>query len=233
MKFATVVTKPGGYLESLEASCKRNKLKLDKIGWGLEWRGWRWRTEKLLDYLRQCDPMEVVCLFDGYDVIVLGTEDEIMSKFLDFKCDILLSTETKSHYLYRFFSWYQNGGKCKKRYLNGGCYMGYAKSLLQLLYYSMKYYDRGYNDDQEILTMICKSNYKELEDVVIKYDHSTIYYNHVCETNYLMGIIMNYLGGDDRFCKQFEIKKGRINLYRKSMRGDHAIHMLFFCIGNQ
>jgi len=210
MKFVTVATKSSGYLETLEASCKRNKIKLDKLGWNMEWRGWRWRTEQLLEYLNKYDEDEIVCMFDGYDVIILGGEEEIRRKFLDMNCDILLSTEVKSHYLYRFISWYQNSGKCKKRYLNGGCYMGYAKALRRLLNESIKYYNWGYTDDQEILTIICKSNYEGISGLVIKYDYASIYYNHVCRTQYLMGIIMNYIFNNDKLCEKFEIKNGRI-----------------------
>ena len=215
MKFATVVTNPGGYLETLEESCKRNNIKLDKIGWGMEWRGWRWRTEKLLEYLKECDPDEVVCFFDGYDVIVLGGEDEIMSKFRSMNCDILLSTEQKSHYVYRFASWYQNGGKCDKKYLNGGCYMGNAKSLIKLLDRSIWYYNQGYNDDQEILTKICKSGFSEIDNVVVKYDYSKIYYNHLCDTEHLIGIITAYIFGNDVFCKDLVIDNGRIIVDKK------------------
>lgn len=217
MKFATVVTGPGGYLESLEASCDRNHVRLDKLGWGDEWRGWRWRSETILTYLQQdCDPDDVVCIFDGYDVVVLADEEEILSKFRSKQCDILLSTERKSHPIYRFASWYQNSGKCDQRYLNGGCYMGYARALTRLIQASLVYYDRGYNDDQEILTLLCKSRFAGLQDLVVKYDHADIYFNRICDTDSLWEIVQYYLLSKQDACGDaLTISDGRLVVDKK------------------
>ena len=47
----------------------------------------------MINEIKYIPDTDIICFVDGYDVLANSIKDEILQKFLDFKHDIVLSTE--------------------------------------------------------------------------------------------------------------------------------------------
>lgn len=144
LKIATVATHNDGYLPALKSICNKKKCHLDIIGFGQKWKGWAWRTEQIIEYLKKCHILDIVMLIDGFDVLVLASPDEIIQKFRKMNCNVLFSCSHMSRgqpdnnsftYSNISFPSVKKYFQSNKNYiLNAGTIMGYSKHLLQLYF---------------------------------------------------------------------------------------------------
>lgn len=159
MKLVTVATHSEGYFPWLLKSCERHGARLDVLGWGEKWQGYAWRLTLMLKYLQKQHPQEVVCFIDGFDVILLKPLEELEARFLklkkqhDFKIAV-----SKEFPLLKVLQWGSQlvFGKCKSVLINAGCYIGFAKDLLNVIH-SIYEIDPHFNaDDQQMLVTYCR-----------------------------------------------------------------------------
>ncbi len=123
----------------LQESCNRNNLTLDVIGNGAEWIQNVYKIKFLYDYLEsdQISDRDVVMVVDAFDVIVAGSEVQILDSFKKNGLDIIFSAEANFYLNGRFsaFYWRYYPRKCDTIYhfLNSGSMMGYAGKIRELL----------------------------------------------------------------------------------------------------
>ena len=150
MKILTVGTHNKGYYDILQESCKRNDLELINLGWGKEWKGFTMRYDLMDEYLDKQDDNEIIMFIDAYDVFLLEGEKEILKKFHSYKKNIVFGLQNGLFPTFTFT-------KCDGNVLCGGSYMGYSKSIKELLktLKNKELYKKYNNDDQELLNNMC------------------------------------------------------------------------------
>ena len=159
MKLVTVATNNNRYYPYLKLSAERYGHELITLGWGQKWQGFTWRFKLIREYLKTCQDNDIICIIDGYDVLILEGPTEIENKFKKIcgkdKSKVLISKETftqnnisseihrSSHYI--AFT------KCKDYYICAGTYIGYAKTLTNMYIEICNKYDCADNADDQIL----------------------------------------------------------------------------------
>ena len=158
MRFVTVATDNQGYFPYLLESCRRHGIVLDVLGWGQKWRGYNWRIELGLDYLKSVQETEIVCFLDAYDVILCASAHDIAKRFLQM-CDtydakIITGFENPMNPVTKGLAKYVFG-TCKDKMLNAGTYIGNAAHLTKL-FNTMRYLTKNPQDnDQTVMTRAC------------------------------------------------------------------------------
>src|SRR5271170_3341115 len=91
MKILTIATKNEGYLDLLIHTAEKFGYKIKVHGWGMPWRGLAWKLELYISELEKMDGDEPIVCVDGYDVIVVGSSEEMKTKFLRMNTAIIFS----------------------------------------------------------------------------------------------------------------------------------------------
>ena len=161
MRFVTVATEDQGYFRYLLKSCKRHDIRLDVLGWGQKWRGFNWRTQLLLEYLKRLPRNEIVCVIDAYDVIILEDALKIEVRFRDlctkYHSNIIVGSENPLN-SFVLFSARLVFGACKGQLPNAGTYIGEARHLLEMLGKFRQVSVKDDADDQKIMTDVCEKH---------------------------------------------------------------------------
>jgi hypothetical protein len=125
MKLITYATHNTGYLDSLKISAKNNHFDLKVLGYGKEWIGFTQKINDSKDYLKTLDKNELVCFVDGFDSIVLGTSNELVQKYKDFKTDLVLFSASRDNFIMNIIFGKINDNDVDKEYnrLNSGLYI--------------------------------------------------------------------------------------------------------------
>ena len=155
----TVATDNDYYLPYLIESCKKHNKEIIILGYGEEWKGFTWRFELLLTFLKNTNPNDIICFVDGYDVICTRNLNELQDEFIRLKekhkCKMICGTDShNSNYSFFHIISYINYGLCKNNLLNAGNYIGYSKdvySILNTIYKSKP----TTTDDQLLMTRYC------------------------------------------------------------------------------
>jgi hypothetical protein len=159
----SVATESKYYFPYLLESCKRNGKNLEVLGNGEKWKGFSWRYELMINYLKNIPSDHIVCFVDGYDVICCKNLNNIVNDFLEIKkrtgCKIIVGSDIpiKTRFLsYIYF------GTCKNKLINSGTYLGYASDILEILTNIYNLNPDSSNDDQILMTKYCQKNDKEI-----------------------------------------------------------------------
>ena len=91
MKILTIATKNEGYLDLLIQTAEKSGYELILLGWGMPWKGLAWKLELYIAELEKIDGDEPIVCVDGYDVIVVGSPEEMKSKFLRMNSPVIFS----------------------------------------------------------------------------------------------------------------------------------------------
>jgi hypothetical protein len=75
---------------------------------------------------------DIVCFIDAYDVLVNGTVEEVMHKFMQFNSDIVIGAEMNSYPEGYDNAYPYTGSKTNYKYVNSGGYIGYKHALAKL-----------------------------------------------------------------------------------------------------
>lgn len=117
--------------EFLKASADFSNLSIQYITQSV-WNGFFDKIQNTLYAIKNLPDNDIVCFIDGFDVLALGSEDEIRMKFLKYNCDILFGAELNcwpGEYKSRFPNLdIKNGYK----YLNSGGFIGYKHAVMEL-----------------------------------------------------------------------------------------------------
>lgn len=130
----TVATHGSRELRRLSQSFRRGGIPLLILGYGCKWQGFGnkilWLQEQLVQ--QNISDSHVVLFVDAYDVINLGSADEIIAKFTKFNCEILISGEKGCHPDPQLAEEFE-GNAPPFRYPNSGGYIGYSSAVLKML----------------------------------------------------------------------------------------------------
>ena len=97
------------------------------------WNGFYDKTKHILNIIKDLQDDTVICVIDGYDMLAMAPEEEILDKFFSKKCDILFGAELNcwpGEFLERYDRSEQS---TNYRFINGGGYIGYKKAVYSLL----------------------------------------------------------------------------------------------------
>lgn len=97
-----------------------------------DWNGYFDKIKNMINAIKGLPDNDLVCFVDGFDVIAVGGEDEIKTKFLQYDCDVLFGAELNcwpGEYLGRFPNM---GIKNGYKYLNSGGFIGYKHAVLEM-----------------------------------------------------------------------------------------------------
>lgn len=134
VKIICVATHRSGYIDALETGCNRANLELQLLGFGQKWTGFFMKFRLILDFLKSCDPDDIVFCVDAFDVLCLiASEEELRARFEAFNSDIVLGLDCKwkgfVNYAYkRIF-----GPARNSVWLNSGGYAGRVSALIHML----------------------------------------------------------------------------------------------------
>lgn len=154
------------------------------LGFGEKWKGGQiqkqpgggWKINLLKNELNNLKENEnpIVLFTDGYDVIFLNDLNNILSKFLEMKANILFSAEPYCWPNVELASKYPDVDK-GNRYLNSGMYIGYAADLHNLL----KTQDIADTDDDQLFFTNAYLNEDLRTKFNMKLDHNSEMFQNI------------------------------------------------------
>jgi len=159
LHIVTVATDPEFYFKYLVESCSRNGKEIKVLGYGEKWKGFAWKFNLMIEYLKSVNSDDIVCFVDGYDVICNRNLDELKLQFIEYKnkysFKIIVAID-----IYKFKPQELIAGvyfdNCNNNLLNSGTYIGYAKDLYDVLSESYNLDSSDKTNDQLLLTKYCK-----------------------------------------------------------------------------
>ncbi len=149
MELVSVCTTLNEWSQEWEDTARQQGYNYRLLGSGMQWKGFGTLIQIMIDYLSSVPPHLLVAKVDCYDVVLAGSPQELVDKFLSIGRPVVFGGERRC----------AKGMNCepaaplkcqldktlKNRYVNGGFVMGRAKDLLKV-YKFMR--DNNYNDDQ-------------------------------------------------------------------------------------
>lgn len=156
----------------LYSSADKHKVNIINLGEKVKWLGGDMAAGKgggqklnlVYNYLVNLPNECIVMFVDGYDVIINDNIDTIVSRFKSFDCDILFAAEKICWPEPNLASQFPES-ETAYRYLNSGCYIGYAGELKKII----RRVDNKI-DDQEYLQNQFIEQIKYKKEVNIKLD---------------------------------------------------------------
>jgi hypothetical protein len=123
-------------MQTLLHSTKTNRIDMQLIMHD-SWSGYQDKIFGMKTAIQSIPKNDIICFVDAYDVIALAEPDEIIKKFKEYNCDLLLSTELNSYpegKLERYQKLFDEIGypKTNFKYVNAGGYIGYQHALMDL-----------------------------------------------------------------------------------------------------
>lgn len=148
-----VATENKGYLEFLEASCRRYDLELIKLKWGEQWKGYMDKIQSVIDYLKTLPNDDDVLFLDAYDTLLVRDPKEIGNNFP--KDKIIVAVENVSGLSYSASA--SRFGTIDSELVNSGTYYG-SVELLRKAFDIMEKMLPEYSDDQLLFTDLIRQN---------------------------------------------------------------------------
>jgi hypothetical protein len=105
----------------------------------VDWKGFYDKIESVYKYIQNLPDDDIICYVDSYDMLSYANEDEILQKFKDYDCDLLLSSELccyPSQYK-RAYDYYYSiyPVETNFKYVNAGAYIGYKHAIMDLFHW--------------------------------------------------------------------------------------------------
>lgn len=103
-----------------------------------KWNGYIDKILKLREMIRNIPNNDVICFVDAYDVLSFADENEILQKFLDYNCNLVISAELNCYPVGRdklYDAMYKKTGMdvpTKFKFVNSGGYIGYKHAIMDL-----------------------------------------------------------------------------------------------------
>lgn len=199
---ATCATHECGYLKSLSESCSKQDYEFHIFGFGMEWKGFMWGVQMVLDGLNSLGLQEddLVLVVDGFDCLMCMNSSSLHEIYLQFciqegKDIVVIGKEhpkEESSFLHKLTvrkisqRLYDGGFGTDSDTLNTGSVLGSWKvmsSFIDSLIQFSKW--KEIDDDQ-----VCVNRYflQEKPDVPLKVDEDSIFFCY-CERNMIFLII--------------------------------------------
>uniref|UniRef100_A0A6C0J8K0 PLOD1-3-like GT domain-containing protein n=1 Tax=viral metagenome TaxID=1070528 RepID=A0A6C0J8K0_9ZZZZ len=176
--FVTFATHKERLFNNLIKSCKKNKVKLNIIGFKKKWKGWKNRAKYILKYLDKFRDNQIICCLDAFDSLVLSNDKELYNKFIKYykNYNIVFSNDNSNNILIKSFK-NKKFSMCKNNFLSAGLFMGYNNSIKNIL---IDFINSRYEDDQKYFTKLCNNDDK----IVIDLDNRLFYNIQFFESEY-------------------------------------------------
>lgn len=140
------------------------------LGFGTEWKGFHDKVSAVVDFCKTVDADSIVCFVDGFDSVVLASDEEIESEYKKFGKDLVFSRNmSKPNHVISKYMHDKMFSKCHGKGLNSGLYIGKAQSIVKF-WSSM---EKG-DDDQRFASVECSHTG---EDVIVD-DAQDLFYNY-------------------------------------------------------
>lgn len=154
--FITYATHSERLYNILLKSAERNNIKLNVIGMGDKWIGWKNRALQILNHLKTLDKNMIICHIDGFDSIILANEEEIYNKFItNFnKYKVVFSSDDNDNIFIKYYK-LKKFTLCKKHFISAGLYIGYNYYIQDLLQH---FIESDETDDQRFFSLLCENN---------------------------------------------------------------------------
>ena len=139
-----------------------NYVKKNKINTNIE------KIQLMIDAIKNIPDKDIICFVDGYDVLINSDEDELLKKFKDFNCSLVLSTELNCYpYKYKKEMDKLQNYTTNYKYINSGGYIGYKNAIYKLLTWTTNY-RKYYGHDQAYFIDYYLQNQKD--DILLDYN---------------------------------------------------------------
>ncbi len=171
--FITYATHSERLFDLLLESATRNNIKLNVIGMGDKWIGWKKRAEYILNHLENLDDNMIVCHIDGFDSIILSNAEEIYNKFINYYNNkkVVFSSDDSANFLVKYFK-LKKFNLCRNHFISAGLYIGYNYYIQHLL---KMFINSDHTDDQRFFTLLCDD--PNMSDIGIDSDN-ILFYNY-------------------------------------------------------
>jgi procollagen-lysine,2-oxoglutarate 5-dioxygenase len=159
LHYITIATKPHEILNRIKARIENQNEKITVLGEHEERPiGWNAvgnfgvKLKEVRDFLmrNELKDDDIVLFTDAYDVIYLGTQEEIVRRYLEFSCPIVFGSETTCNPVPDFAKYYDKEENCEFPYLNSGLFIGRVWALRKFMI-DYQYNDK--DDDQAFWTL--------------------------------------------------------------------------------
>ena len=119
-------------LEYLKDSSKISNLNIHYI-MKTEWNGYFDKIKYTKEIIQTFDDNDIICFIDAYDVLSLCSESEILNKFKEYNCDLLIGSELNC-FPESYKNLYPNiNSSTNYKYINSGGYIGYKHAIWNLM----------------------------------------------------------------------------------------------------
>lgn len=120
-----------GLFEYLKSTADFSELNINYVTQN-KWDGFFDKIKTMHDLVKNLPDWDIVCFVDGFDVLSLSDNNEILEKFLKFDCELLLSAESNS-FPERYRPEYpKTTNNTCFNFVNAGGFIGYKKILVDL-----------------------------------------------------------------------------------------------------
>lgn len=128
------------------------------------WKGMFDKISYMYEAIMDIPDNDIICFIDGFDMIALANESEIIEKFLNINCDLIFGAEASCYPGFAKPGYPNLNNRTVYKYLNAGCYIGYRSAVWKFL--NWKTLDEIeeyclYGSDQFYLHEYFKYNYKK------------------------------------------------------------------------
>lgn len=98
------------------------------------WKSYVDKITQIQEAIRTLGEDEIVCFTDAYDILAFGTEDEIMTKFDAFNCELVISAELNCYPIENegAYGYGDTNFQTNYKYVNSGGYIGYKRAITKL-----------------------------------------------------------------------------------------------------
>jgi len=141
----------GTNIEKLTNLKKSSELNKTQINYIIEpqfnYIGYESKIFKMREAIKNLLPNDIICFVDAYDVLALAPNTEILEKFKEYNCDLLIGSEVNS-YPYGYDNKYpETNHETNYKHINSGGYIGYKFAIMNLF---------NWKSDEDIIK-ICKN----------------------------------------------------------------------------
>ena len=196
----TVATHSERYLPVLDKQVKDSNLELQKLGMGKDYKGHFMKDLEVMEYVKKINKDDLIVFVDGFDSLMLSSQEEILKKFESFNCDLLLSVENVGMLSFIHDTVFE---KVRGKYINTGLYMGKAGFILSFLeeIYADDSYNKKSNQKSWCSHLFKLITEKRFDNIALDVN-SDIFLNHSFTTsNYIeMNSKRIILNGESKPC---------------------------------
>lgn len=102
------------------------------LGFGKTWNGFHDKVNAVIEFCESVEPDDIVCFVDGFDSMILGSDQEILAAYKALGQELVFSKEkTILDSKADMYVFKKNFSECIENRLNSGLYIGRAQSIAE------------------------------------------------------------------------------------------------------